>query len=60
MILIGLQNQIDAKNKYQDFNQANLIEMDSNTKMRIDEKKEEKKEGLIEYAIETHLKSTNE
>ena len=60
MILIGLQNQIDAKNKYQDFNQANLIEMDSNTKMRIDEKKEEKKERIIEYAIETHLKSTNE
>lgn len=60
MILIGLQNQIDAKNKYQDFNQVNLMEIDSNTKMRIDEKKEEKKEGLIEYAIETHLKSTNE
>lgn len=36
------------------------MEIDSNTKMRIDEKKEEKKEGLIEYAIETHLKSTNE
>ena len=39
MILIRLQNQIDAKNKYQDFNQVNLMEMDSNTKMRIDEKK---------------------